>query len=88
MPDILKKEGLDVISIGKIKDLFAYRGLTETTATADNEDGIRRLTDMLDCDFNGLCFVNLVDFDMKYGHRNDIKDMRQRCTNSTMRSRE
>ena len=72
MPDILKKEGLDVISIGKIKDLFAYRGLTETTATADNEDGIRRLTDMLDCDFNGLCFVNLVDFDMKYGHRNDI----------------
>ena len=72
MPDILKKEGLDVISIGKIKDLFAYRGLTETTATADNTDGIQRLTDMLDCDFNGLCFVNLVDFDMKYGHRNDI----------------
>ena len=72
MPDILKKEGLDVISIGKIKDLFAYRGLTETTATSDNTDGIQRLTDMLDCDFNGLCFVNLVDFDMKYGHRNDI----------------
>ena len=73
LPDILKKEGLDVISIGKIKDLFAYRGLTEMTATADNTDGIHRLIDMLDCDFNGLCFTNLVDFDMKYGHRNDIE---------------
>lgn len=72
MLDILKKEGLDVISIGKIKDLFAYRGLTETIATSGNTDGIRRLSDMLDCDFNGLCFVNLVDFDSKYGHRNDI----------------
>lgn len=73
MPDILKKEGLDVISIGKIKDLYAYRGLTETIATSDNTDGIQRLIDMLDCDFHGLCFTNLVDFDMKYGHRNDIE---------------
>ena len=72
MTDILKDQGLDVISIGKIKDLFAYRGLTETHATEDNTDGIHRLVDMLDVDFNGLCFVNLVDFDMKYGHRNDI----------------
>ena len=72
LPDILKKEGLDVISLGKIKDLFAYRGFTEKIATADNTDGIHRLSDMLDCDFNGLCFINLVDFDMKYGHRNDI----------------
>ena len=71
MLDILKDNGLDVISIGKIKDLFSYRGLTETHATTDNTDGIRRLLDMLDCDFNGLCMVNLVDFDMKYGHRND-----------------
>lgn len=72
MLDILKDQGLDVISLGKIKDLFALRGLTEMTPTADNTDGIKRLTDMLECDFNGLCYLNLVDFDMKYGHRNDI----------------
>ena len=72
MPDILKMNAFDVISIGKIKDLFAYRGLTETIATSGNTDGIHRLLDMLDCDFNGLCFVNLVDFDAKYGHRNNI----------------
>lgn len=72
MTDILKDQGLDVISIGKIKDLFAYRGLTETYATEGNTDGIHRLVDMLDVDFHGLCYVNLVDFDMKYGHRNDI----------------
>ena len=70
---MLKREGLDVISVGKIKDLFAYRGLTEKIATTGNTDGIHRLIDMLDCDFNGLCFVNLVDFDAKYGHRNDIR---------------
>jgi deoxyribose-phosphate aldolase len=72
MLDMLKDQGLDVISIGKIKDLFAYRGLTETYATENNTDGIHRLVDMLDVDFNGLCMINLVDFDMKYGHRNDI----------------
>ena len=72
MLDVLKDQGLDVISLGKIKDLFAQRGLTEMTVTADNTDGIKRLQDMLECDFNGLCYLNLVDFDMKYGHRNDI----------------
>ena len=60
--------------IGKIKDLFAYRGLTETHATEDNTDGIHRLVDMLDVDFNGLCFVNLVDFDMWVEmHRKEIE---------------
>lgn len=72
MLDILKEEGLDVFSIGKIKDLFAQRGLTEMIPTSGNTDGIQRLLDMLNCDFHGLCYVNLVDFDMKYGHRNDI----------------
>jgi len=72
MLDLLKEYGLDVISVGKIKDLFARRGLTEMTPTTGNTDGINRLFDMLECDFHGLCFVNLVDFDMKYGHRNDI----------------
>lgn len=72
MPDILKAQGLDVISIGKIKDLFASRGLTEMVTTSGNTEGIARLEEYIDKDFNGLCYVNLVDFDMKYGHRNDI----------------
>lgn len=72
MPDILKAQGLDVISIGKIKDLFAQRGLTKMIPTGGNTEGIARLEEYIDQDFNGLCYVNLVDFDMKYGHRNDI----------------
>lgn len=71
--DVLVKEGFDVISVGKIYDLFAGRGITESNPTKSNEDGIDKLISIMDRDFNGLCFVNLVDFDMKYGHRNDIK---------------
>lgn len=73
MLDLLKAEGYDVISIGKIYDLFAGRGLTESNPTKSNTDGINRTIEMMDRDFNGLCFTNLVDFDMKYGHRNDIE---------------
>ena len=73
MLDLLKSEGYDVISIGKIYDLFAGRGLTESNSTQGNTDGIGKTIAMMDRDFTGLCFVNLVDFDMKYGHRNDIK---------------
>lgn len=73
MLDLLKNEGYDVISIGKIYDLFAGRGLTESNPTKGNTDGINKTIEMMDHDFNGLCFVNLVDFDMKYGHRNDIE---------------
>ena len=73
MLDILKAEGLDVISVGKINDLFAGRGITESNPTSGNTEGIARLAAMTERDFTGLCFVNLVDFDMKYGHRNDIK---------------
>jgi len=73
MLDLLKSEGYDVISIGKIYDLFAGRGLTESNPTSGNTDGINKTISMMDRDFNGLCFVNLVDFDMKYGHRNDIE---------------
>ena len=71
--DLLKSEGFDVISIGKIFDLFAGRGLTESNPTKGNTDGINKTIEFMDRDFNGLCFVNLVDFDMKYGHRNDIE---------------
>lgn len=73
MLDLLKSEGYDVISIGKIYDLFAGRGLTESNPTKGNTDGINKTIDIMDRDFNGLCFINLVDFDMTYGHRNDIE---------------
>lgn len=73
MLDLLKNEGYDVISIGKIYDLFAGRGLTESNPTKGNTDGINQTIEMMDRDFTGLCFTNLVDFDMKYGHRNDIE---------------
>ena len=73
MLDLLKNEGYDVISIGKIFDLFAGRGLTESNPTKGNTDGINKTIEMMDRDFTGLCFTNLVDFDMKYGHRNNIE---------------
>lgn len=73
MLDLLKNEGYDVISIGKIYDLFAGRGLTESNPTKGNTDGINKTIEMMERDFTGLCFTNLVDFDMKYGHRNDIE---------------
>lgn len=70
--DYLKDEGLSVIGIGKINDIFAGQGITETVKTVDNSDGIRIISKYGDVDFNGLCFLNLVDFDMVYGHRNDV----------------
>ena len=68
----LKKAGYDVISVGKIYDIFAGRGVTESNLTKSNEDGMRKTIEIQDRDFSGLCFVNLVDFDMKFGHRNDV----------------
>lgn len=72
MLDIIKEAGLAVIGVGKIKDIFAGRGLTEYSYTRDNSDGIGQTIELMKKDFNGLCFINLVDFDMLYGHRNDI----------------
>lgn len=72
MLDQLKAAGRDVIGIGKIKDIFAGKGITEYTYTQSNEDGINKTLQMMDKDFCGLCFINLVDYDMLYGHRNDI----------------
>ncbi len=72
MLDRLKEEGYDVISIGKIVDIFAGRGITEFVRTAGNEDGIEKTLAYMNREFEGLCFVNLVDFDMLYGHRNDV----------------
>ena len=67
----LSESGLDVISVGKIYDIFAGKGITESHPTKSNADGMKQTSDLLKRDFHGLCFVNLVDFDMIYGHRND-----------------
>ncbi len=72
MLDVLSQNGKDAIGIGKINDIFAGKGLTEYTYTTGNEDGIQKTIEYLDRDFEGLLFVNLVDYDMLYGHRRDI----------------
>ena len=72
MLDVLKDNQKDVIAVGKIRDIFVGKGITEYVYTKGNEEGIDRTLEYLDKDFEGLCFINLVDFDMLYGHRNDI----------------
>lgn len=72
MLDQLKDGGKDVIAVGKIRDIFAGRGITEAVATAGNREGMMQTLAYLNRDFEGLCFVNLVDFDMLYGHRRDV----------------
>lgn len=72
MLDQLKAEGYDVLSVGKIIDIFAERGITEYVRTAGNEEGIEKTLEFMEKDFEGLCFTNLVDYDMLYGHRNDV----------------
>jgi phosphopentomutase len=70
--DILKDNGKDVISIGKIKDIFAGKGITKAYPGATNPVAMESLMKVLDEDFDGLCFTNLVDFDAVFGHRNNI----------------
>lgn len=72
MLDLLKKNGYDTISVGKIYDIFAGDGVSESNRTTGNDNGMQVTKEMQNRDFKGLCFVNLVDFDMKYGHRNDV----------------
>ena len=69
--DILTKNGFDVIPVGKIYDIFAGKGLEKAYPTRSNSHGMELTEEVLAKDFNGLCFTNLVDFDMLYGHRND-----------------
>lgn len=73
MLDQLKEEGLDVIGVGKINDIFAGKGITEFVRTTGNADGIDKTISYFAKDFTGICFVNLVDYDMLYGHRNDVE---------------
>ena len=70
--DKISEAGLDVISVGKISDIFGGRGVTESNPTHGNTEGIAVSLKMMERDFHGFCFINLVDFDMLYGHRQDI----------------
>ena len=72
MLDVLQQAGKDVISVGKIVDIFAGKGITESNPIKGNADGMAKTVLMAERDFNGLCFINLVDFDSVYGHRNDV----------------
>ena len=70
--DAVKKAGLDSIAVGKIYDIFAGFGVTEHVYNESNANGLEHTTNYAKKDFHGLCFVNLVDFDMLFGHRRDI----------------
>ena len=71
--DILTAADVPVVAIGKIKDLFAGRGITEAHLTASDDEGMRRIEEQMARRDRGLIFVNLVDFDTVYGHRNDVR---------------
>ena len=70
--DVLKRHGKDTIAVGKIYDIFAHRGMSEHYFTTGNTQGIAKTLEISKRDFDGLCYTNLVDCDMLYGHRRDI----------------
>ena len=72
MLDAIKAAGLDTLAVGKIYDIFAGQGTTEHVFNKSNADGMAHTDDYAARNFHGLCFVNLVDFDMQYGHRRDV----------------
>lgn len=72
MLDYLKENGKDVVSVGKIYDIFNGCGITEKIKSVNNLDGINKTIELMKKDIDGLIFTNLVDFDMMYGHRNDV----------------
>ena len=71
--NFLEEEGFDTIAIGKINDIFDGYGVSKTIRTTSNHDGMLKTIEVAKTDFNGLCFVNLVDFDALYGHRRDLE---------------
>ena len=72
MLDQLRGNGYEVLGVGKINDIFAGKGITDYVRTTGNADGIDKTLAYMEQKFEGLCFVNLVDYDMLYGHRNDV----------------
>lgn len=75
--DEIKKSGLSTIAVGKINDIFAGKGISEFVRTKNNSDGMAKSMEYLKKDFKGICFINLVDFDMVYGHRNNVEGYTQ-----------
>lgn len=73
MLDQICETGMSVRSVGKISDIFGGRGITDGVRTASNAEGIDRTVERMKEEFEGLCFTNLVDYDMLYGHRNDVE---------------
>ena len=80
MLDAIKAAGLDSIGVGKINDIFAGQGTTEYVYNKSNANGMEHTDHYAAQDFKGLCFVNLVDFDMTFGHRRDIGGYAQALT--------
>ncbi|MBQ6834442.1 MAG: phosphopentomutase [Lachnospiraceae bacterium] len=80
MLDALVNSGYETYGIGKISDIFAGKGIQNSQRIKNNVDGMEKTIEMLNHDFRGLCFVNLVDFDMLYGHRNDIEGYARAAT--------
>jgi phosphopentomutase len=70
--DVLKEKGYDVISVGKISDIFAGEGITESNKSKSSVHGMEQTIEIAGRDFEGLCFTNLVDFDALWGHRRDV----------------
>ena len=86
--DYIQAAGLASIGVGKIYDIFAGQGITEMVRNKSNTDGMNHTLDYAAKDFNGLCFVNLVDFDMLYGHRNDVDGYANALTEFDVQLRE
>ncbi|OJF89705.1 phosphopentomutase [Alkalibacterium sp. 20] len=79
--DFLKEDGKDVIAVGKIDDIFNGKGITESLRTNSNMDGVDKLIAVMNRDFNGISFTNLVDFDALYGHRRNVEGYRDALEN-------
>ncbi|MGB2697662.1 MAG: phosphopentomutase [Candidatus Zixiibacteriota bacterium] len=72
--DIMRESGYEVVGMGKIEQLFAGKGLTQSFHTKNNMDGVDKLTEAMQKEIKGLIFINLIDFDMLWGHRNNYRD--------------
>lgn len=77
MLDYMKEKGLDVIAVGKIEDIYNKRGITEAVHIKNNMDGVDKTLEFMKKDNRGIIFTNLVEFDMLYGHRNDVQGYAQ-----------
>lgn len=80
MMDVIVENGMDTLGVGKIFDIFAGKNIQRTVSITNNVDGMEKTLEFQKEDFHGLCFVNLVDFDMLYGHRNDIEGYAKAAT--------